>query len=483
VSGSIVPDLSEVLAAYRGTGYVVAPAGFGKTHLIAEAVSRSANRQLVLTHTYAGVNVLRRKMRELRVYEKSFRADTIASWALRLCLSYPATSGWTIDRPAGNEWSALYQACSVLLDSGFVRRILRASYAGLYVDEYQDCSAAQHELVLQLARDLPCRMLGDPLQGIFDFNEQSVDWERDISAMFESLGQMETPHRWNRAGTPAIGSWLGAIRCKLEQRQPVDLSRDLPHGVTFKLANDVADLFRIQANACRYFPCDSHESVIAIHKGSQEYKSKCHALARIVGGRFSSIEEIEGKALFSFIQKVQRARTNQKKLKEILAFASQCMTAVKASLPAATRRGEQAHVRENTRNPLVGRAANACLADPNSNTMAGFLTALKAIGDVQIIRADLFNRMMGILRKHALHPQLTLDEAAEKYHTQFRYKGRPVGRRKLIGTTLLVKRLEFDHAVVLDAKSLSRKELYVAITRGAKSLTIISLSPVLNPAD
>jgi superfamily I DNA/RNA helicase len=478
-----VLDLSEVLAEYRGSGYVVAPAGFGKTHLIAEAVSRSANRQLVLTHTYAGVNVLRRKMRELRVCEKSFRADTIASWALRLSLSYPATSGWTVDRPAGDQWSALYQACSVLLDSGFVRRILRASYVGLYVDEYQDCSAAQHELVLKLARDLPCRLLGDPLQGIFDFNEQTVDWEKDISAAFESLGKLETPHRWNRAGTPAIGSWLGIIRDQLEQRQPVDLTRDVPVGVTYMPVNNAADLFRIQANACRYFSCDSQDSVIAIHKGRQEYKSKCHALAKNVGGRFSSIEEIEGKALFSFVQKIQRARTNQNKLKAVLAFASQCMTGMKASLSAATLRGEHVHIRDNTRNPSAALAANAYLGDASSKAMAALLTALKATGNTQIIRADLFNRTMGILRKHTLHPQLTLDEAAEKYHTEFRHKGRPVGRRKLIGTTLLVKGLEFDHAIVLDAESLSRRELYVAITRGAKSLTIISSTPVLNPAD
>ena len=47
---------------------------------------------------------------------------------------------------------------------------------------------------------------------------------------------------------------------------------------------------------------------------------------------------------------------------------------------------------------------------------------------------------------------------------------------KLIGTTLLVKGLEFDHAIVLDAASLTRKELYVALTRGARSVTIISSS-------
>lgn len=477
-----MPDLAEALATFRDTGYLIAPAGFGKTHLIAEAVARGSTRQLVLTHTYAGVNVLRGKMRQLKVSQRLFRVDTIASFTLRLCLSYSATSRWTGERPVGQQWTDLYKACSLLLDSGFIRRILRASYSGLYVDEYQDCSAMQHELVLKLARDLPCRLLGDPLQGIFDFDQQPVDWERDISAVFACLGQMQTPHRWNRAGSPAIGAWLAAVRNNLENRQPVDLVRGLPPGVARKPVVG-GQLSQIQANTCRYCACANEETVIAIHKGTQDYKFKCHALAKTVGGRFSSIEEIEGKAVFSFIGKYEQAKTKQQRLKVIIGFARDCMTSINASLPAATLRGEPANIRDKTRNPLAAKAANAYLADPNTSTMSEFLSALKGIDEVKVTRADLFSRVTSILRKHVLHPQLTLGQIAEKYHAEFRYKGRPTGRRKLIGTTLLVKGLEFDHAIVLDADSLSRKELYVAITRGAKSLTIISSSPTLNPTD
>jgi DNA helicase-2/ATP-dependent DNA helicase PcrA len=113
--------------------------------------------------------------------------------------------------------------------------------------------------------------------------------------------------------------------------------------------------------------------------------------------------------------------------------------------------------------------------------MTGFLNALRVVDDVRVSRSDLLNRALGVLRKHTLHPELTLSEAAEKYQAEFRYKGRPVGRRKLIGTTLLVKGLEYQHAIILDAGSLSRNELYVAITRGAKSLTILSTTSTLNP--
>jgi DNA helicase-2/ATP-dependent DNA helicase PcrA len=159
------------------------------------------------------------------------------------------------------------------------------------------------------------------------------------------------------------------------------------------------------------------------------------------------------------------------------------MTAVEQNLPAATVRGERVNIRTNTRNPELARKANDYLLAPGSAGIEHFLIALKETQGIKLFRADLFYRALGVLGKHVLHPELSLAEAAEKYHGEFRYKGRPVGRRRLIGTTLLVKGLEFDHAIVLEAASLSKKELYVALTRGARTLTIISTSPVLNPIE
>ena len=476
-------ELPEIVAAHGGAGYVIAPAGYGKTHLIAEAVGLAARRQLVLTHTYAGVNALRRKMRALGVARAAYRVDTIASWALRLCLSYAGTSGWDVQRPDGEQWTTLYRSCSVLLDQMFIRRILKASYGGLYVDEYQDCSTAQHELVLRLARDLPCRILGDPLQAIFDFERDSpVDWDGEILSNFERLGRLEVPQRWIRAGQPALGSWLQAARSALEESRPLDLTR-LADGVSVRNAKDEEALLVLQGSVCRHFVCDRRHRVIAIHKGHQQYKAKCHRLARNIGGRFSSIEEIEGRELFSFITQLDRAHTNQMRLKKLVDFGKKCMTAVGDNLPAATARGDYAQIRKNTKSRAVASAANEYLSEPSSGNAARFLGCLDALPDTRVIRADLFNRMNRVLQQHAVHPNLTLREAAERYHSEFRHRGRPVGRRRLIGTTLLVKGLEYDHAIVLDATSLGRKELYVALTRGARSLTIISTRGTLNPDD
>jgi DNA helicase-2/ATP-dependent DNA helicase PcrA len=478
-----VPEFPEILSAYTATGYVVAPAGFGKTHLIAASLCHATKRQLVLTHTYAGVNALRRKLRRLQVPTGTCRIDTIASWSLRLSLAYPTASGWTSQRPEEDEWAALYAACAQMLDCAFIRRIVRASYGGLYVDEYQDCSRPQHDIVLKLARDIPCRILGDPLQGIFDFDGQPINWDNDVAARFERIGQLDTPHRWENAGVPALGAWLRDIRLALEQSQPIDFvaARDK---ITFQLADaDPARLLIAQGNSCRGFKCDPRDTVIAIHKGEPTYKARCHKLAKQLRGAYSSIEEIEGRELFSFVRGIHSAKTDRARMKLAVAFAKKAMSGINDAMPAGPAHGEHMDIRANTRNPHIAKAGNGYLSRPTSDNMAALLLAIKETPGVHLARADLFNRAVGVLKKHSVSPQLTLPEAAEKYQTQFRYRGRPVGRRRLIGTTLLVKGLEFDHAIVLDAASLSRKELYVALTRGAKSLTVISSQATLNPTD
>lgn len=262
-------ELSVRLATFRGAGYVKAPAGFGKTHLIAEATSHSVGRQLILTHTYAGVNALRRKMRELRVFEKCYHIDTIASWSLRLSLSYSSTSGWNIERPPSDfEWNRLYETCCQLLDEAFIRRLLRASYAGVFVDEYQDCSVSQHRIVLRLARDLPCRVLGDPLQSIFDFNgQETVSWAPDVESTFELLGELNVPHRWRRAGAPALGDWLWTARQCLEQGHSIDLRAAPEPAVRLRLVDNPEQLFRSQLNACRDVNCDRSETVVVNRAG------------------------------------------------------------------------------------------------------------------------------------------------------------------------------------------------------------------------
>src|SRR5688572_11930398 len=75
---------------------VIAPAGCGKTHTIAQMIELcDSGVQLILTHTHAGVQSLAKRLKTLKIPSNLYRLDTIMGWALRLALSYPQITGFS----------------------------------------------------------------------------------------------------------------------------------------------------------------------------------------------------------------------------------------------------------------------------------------------------------------------------------------------------------------------------------------------------
>lgn len=470
-------DLALKLNNCPGRGYVIAPAGYGKTHLIALAVRASDSKQLVLTHTFAGVASIKAKMRSLSVPASKYQIDTIASWSLRLCLAYPKTSGWEMENPTSEQWSKLYECCAGLLKKRFIRHLVAATYAGVYVDEYQDCSDSQHSLICALADLLPTRILGDPMQAIFDFGDSAVDWSESVYPNFDCLGRLETPWRWENAGEPELGDWLQEAREKIERGQKVDLLGKLPVSINWIKAHPES-LASVQYSSLLGL-LHHGGTVIALHGGDNHSKNKTHNLARSLAGRFSSIEEVEGKDLHRFIKTLESAPNAQTAFLFALEFAKKCFNGVTKVLTAGTKRGEVAKQTNATKYPSLLHSANAYLEEPTSDRLRSFFLELQGNRDTPVYRRDLLYRFLNVLTVHHEAEGMTLSEAANFYQREMRYTGRPISHRKIIGTTLLVKGLEYDHAVILDADSLNAKDLYVAMTRGSKSLTIIGANRFL----
>ena len=371
-------ELALKLNDFTTKGYVIAPAGYGKTHLIAMAVKAATKRQLILTHTFAGVNSIKTKMTALGVPSSKYQIDTIASWSLRLCLSYPKTSGWKVEHPTNKQWNKLYESCSGLLGKAFVRRIVAATYAGVYVDEYQDCSHLQHSLVCAFGEFLPCRILGDPMQAIFDFSVdegQPVDWAVSVYPTFTCLGQLETPWRWKMAGDPKLGAWLKKARETLEQGQKIDLLNGLPECV--KRAYTTPEFLAAKQYNSLMGLLGHNDSVIALHGGDQKSKNKTHDLALRLAGRFSSIEEVEGKALHSFVKKLVAAKTTRAGFLLAVGFAKKCFMGVAKALTAGTQKGEVAKPSKVTKYPL-GPACCECLPEqPNKCSPESLLLGIE----------------------------------------------------------------------------------------------------------
>ncbi len=225
--GAMTTDPTQTLAE-APRAFVIAAAGCGKTEEIARAVALNTRRpQLILTHTHAGVRALRDRLASLKVSSQRYNVETIAGWALKYAASYPTLAELMLTNPTGDDWAAVYEAAARVLRSSAVQEVVAATYGGVYVDEYQDCTKRQHHLVMQLAKLLPCRLLGDPLQGIFDFEEDPVKWAEDIEPHFERLPGMTTPWRW-LGKNPALGDRLAKIRQAMMQGDPIGLAR-APH--------------------------------------------------------------------------------------------------------------------------------------------------------------------------------------------------------------------------------------------------------------
>lgn len=74
----------------------------------------------------------------------------------------------------------------------------------------------------------------------------------------------------------------------------------------------------------------------------------------------------------------------------------------------------------------------------------------------------------------------TLEDSCWEVRTQSRFIEQRIPS-KCISRTVLLKGLEYDCAVVVDAGSFSPKDLYVALTRGSTELHIYSEQPFYPP--
>jgi len=111
-----------------------------------------------------------------------------------------------------------------------------------------------------------------------------------------------------------------------------------------------------------------------------------------------------------------------------------------------------------------------------------FLKSMVQDRDRRVYRHSAFNIMIEALQTAVTTPDASLPAAIAGLREQRRHTGRIIPP-KAVGSTLLLKGLEADHVLILDAdrpgNAMSKEHLYVALTRGAKSVNVFSRKPVL----
>lgn len=116
-------------------------------------------------------------------------------------------------------------------------------------------------------------------------------------------------------------------------------------------------------------------------------------------------------------------------------------------------------------------------------TYSGVRSVLGALGEQAGVRSHRPGILRGCIRALQMaegQDGTTFHAAAVSVREQSRALGRPLSRGS-VGSTLLLKGLEADVSVILHADDLSRRNLYVVMTRGSRRLVICSDQGVLRP--
>ena len=449
-------------------GAVVAPAGCGKTQSIVHAAGRNQGKPiLIITHTNAGVAALRARLAKARVAAASYRLATLDGWALRVVLAYPELSGLIPD-VASMNYPSLRRAVLRAVRSGALDAVLQATYGRVIVDEYQDCNDEQHAMVLALADRLPSAVLGDPLQRIFTFAGPVPDWDAKVLVDFPLAGTLDKPWRWIRAGREDLGRWILDIRDDLIAGNGVDIAT-APSAVTWSHVANPARQSSIEDQALLLM-ADGSTLII----GDQFSIDSRVAIAR----RHDGVHVVERADLPEALVEAAKIGSGpaSKLLERGLAFAGNVMTDIAPDKAEA--------IRDAVANGVVMADATdeACAALVGGSTFAGvarMLDALSAAPGRRVFRPDILSIVLDALRRTP--PAGDLRAHAIEVREARRSNGRPLPLRG-IGSTLLLKGLEADHGIILDGTPLDAANLYVALSRGASTVHVISQARMLGKA-
>lgn len=453
----ITPE--EFSAAERG--YVEAPAGYGKTELIADSLNcLEGTRQLLLTHTHAGVRAIRERLAAKRIPPDQHRVDTIAGFALRWSVGYPEVSGFDEPYPSGGQWREIYPAARRVLEVGSLIDVVATTYDGLIVDEYQDCSRSQHHLVTLLADALPARVVGDPLQGILGFDDEDpLVTKEEVIETFEELEGLDIPYRW-RDTSPDLGEWLGDARTRLLVGAEIDWESgpiDIRDGEIPTIVGKLNEMMGAQG------------TVVALRAQAPQ----AHDLAKRTGAKYTSMETIACEDLLKHASNIEQAGGPLRSA-VVIDFTRDCVANTGTFIDNLRSTYDSGDLVRPTRGKR-GRVMTALNMVAESDSLELVWPAVEEItelADRRPYRAELYWEMKRSLER-SVDLGVPLGEAA----WQVRDRTRRLGRRlygRLVSRTALVKGLEFDHVAVLDVADLDVHNTYVAITRGSTSLAVFT---------
>lgn len=462
------PELQKIFELRNAA--IIAPAGHGKTEMIADIVEHSSKKQLLLTHTNAGVDALVKRLNKRKVPKEKYTVTTIAAFCIRWCMSYDKTGSFNKNLSPLNKsesrayYSQLYSGTKSIFENMWAGKVLQATYGGVIVDEYQDCIYAQHEIFVNINRFLPVVVLGDPMQGIFSFAGKLVDWK---TLPFTVVDIETRPWRWDKSN-PKLGSYLNDIRSSLLpilEGKTCNLEIESCDGSVEIISPEDFDGYSLLPSWKQY------KNIVLISQWPTQQLQMCSRMP----GVFQYDEKQDCEELFKFATEFD-SKNDTELLLSILIFVCKCVTGVASELPTYIKKLQRddfdySRIKKHTD---FGELLLASKTEVKHNTILNILNWFNSNKQLfKPYRTELFLEMMRSVQ-YSKNNNITIFESAnllrrdnslQKRYSEFKY---------LSSRTLLSKGLEFDCVVIDMTTPLSAKDFYVAMTRAMKKIYIIS---------
>jgi superfamily I DNA/RNA helicase len=456
---------------------LIAPAGYGKTYTISECLKYTEGKQLILTHTNVGISAIKAKLVKNQIESKNYQIETISSFAQKYVLAYYYGEDLPLQSNTNDYYPFIIKRATLLFDSPLVKQIFQTSYRGLFVDEYQDCTESQHNLILKLSSLLPTHLLGDPLQGIFGFDNDkliNLDDHQSMGDFLLSKHELTNPWRWT-LNNQKLGENLKSIRNKLESRSTIILS-EFPAIVT-NIINE-KELYQPKSDYNKKIWNElSRGNLLIIEPESGSTAPRTTFISRFKSNIYL-LESIDDKDFYKLASKLDEF--NKDNFDEYLfelalkIFNSKLKNWLGKRGLVSKKDKDQNQKLEPLRKLYNGNNQY------NKSKLAKILRELKKLPGIRCYRIDLFFSLCSAL-EIADKNEISVMEAMEIQRNFKRRIGRTV-YGKNIGTTLLTKGLEFENVVILNAhKFKCEKNFYVAITRASKRLVIFSKTNEISP--
>lgn len=490
-------SVAEALRSSARLVVVEAPGGCGKTYQGAEfardaAPALGGGRLLILTHTNAACDVFANRTKgignstEIRTIHGLI---TEIAGAYHKALGVPADVGAWARRNDGYDQLAS-QIASLLARNWFIAVSLAQRYPLIICDEHQDASADQHAIIMSLhAAGSRLRVFGDPMQRIYGSRAKASDiaaaearWTDLVKAacLFDEL---DHPHRWD-TGEPELGKWILEARGALKGGGQINLTGNLPRGLTVHYAENIAQTalgFAVDRQASSPIYTRSRLEQMLVLTGAND---TCTALRGFFGRRIPlweghvrdhlaalvvATKDNAGtpgglaRGTLTFLQNVGSGFTPSDQGKILIDEAENGCT--------GRRRGKP---------ELVQSMARAIVEQPDHKGVASALDRLRELRATEPSFADVHihhsRELSEAIQLGAFEdPDDGFAEIARR-----RTHARPRLPDKAISTIHKAKGLEFDNVMVLPCDrpafgdtSAARAKLYVAMSRAKRSLMLV----------